>query len=48
MTNAKPIRPIQNQRDYDAALERTNKVFQAEPGASLGNERDVLADLIEL
>ena len=41
-------RPLQNEADYEDALERLNGIFQAETGTPLGDERDRLVDLIEI
>ena len=41
------VRPIRTEEDYQAALARLSDVFQAPIGTPEGDERDVLADLIE-
>ena len=42
------IQSIRDEEGYDAALRRINDIFQAEQGTPLGDERDVLVDLVEL
>jgi HTH-type transcriptional regulator/antitoxin HigA len=39
--------PLQNDEEYQAALDRLWEVFFAEPGTPEGNEHALLADLIE-
>lgn len=41
------VSPIRTEEDYDAALARLSEIFQAEIGTPEGDERDVLADLVE-
>jgi HTH-type transcriptional regulator/antitoxin HigA len=41
------IGPIRNEHDYEAALTRLWEIFQAEDGTPEGDERDILADLVE-
>ena len=41
------VRPIRTEEDYQAALARLSDIFQAPIGTPEGDERDVLADLIE-
>ena len=41
------VNPIRTEEDYDAALTRLSEIFQAEIGTPEGDERDILADLIE-
>ena len=41
------VKPIRTEEDYDAALTRLSEIFQAEIGTPEGDERDILADLIE-
>ena len=41
------ISPIRNEDDYEAALARLWEIFQAEAGTPEGDERDVLADMVE-
>ena len=41
------VSPIRTEEDYDAALTRLSEIFQAEIGTLEGDERDILADLIE-
>lgn len=41
------IRPIRNEHDYDAALERIDALMGAEPDTPEGDELDVLATLVE-
>ena len=42
------VRPIRNEKDYERALERIDRIYMAWPGAELGDERDALEDLVEL
>ena len=42
------ISPIRTEEDHEAALSRLAEIFQAEIGTPEGNERDILADLVEL
>ena len=42
------ISPIRTEEDHEAALSRLAKIFQAEIGTPEGDERDILADLVEL
>ena len=39
--------PLQNDEEYQAALDRLWEVFFAEPGTSEGDEHALIADLIE-
>ena len=41
------VNSIRTEEDYDAALNRLSKIFQAEVGTPEGDERDILVDLIE-
>lgn len=41
------IKPIRNDRDYDAALVATSRLMDAEPGIPEGDEVEVLASLVE-
>jgi HTH-type transcriptional regulator / antitoxin HigA len=41
------IKPIKTEDDYDAALNRLENVFDAEPGTKKSDELEVLAVLIE-
>lgn len=41
------IRPIHNEADHQAALERLESLMDAEPGTTEGDELEVLATLIE-
>lgn len=41
------IKPIKTERDYDAALERLNEIFDAPLNSPEGEELEVLAVLIE-
>ena len=41
------ISPIRNEEDYEEALARLWEIFQAEDGTPEGDERDVLADMVE-
>lgn len=42
------VKPIRSEDDYEDALARFGEIFQAEDGSPEGDERDVLADLIEV
>jgi HTH-type transcriptional regulator/antitoxin HigA len=42
------IRPIKNNRDYEAALHRIEKLISAKPGARQGDELDILATLVDV
>ena len=42
------ISPIRTEEDHEAALSRLAEIFQAEIGTPEGDERDILADLVEL
>ncbi|MFT4585296.1 MAG: HTH-type transcriptional regulator/antitoxin HigA [Gammaproteobacteria bacterium] len=42
------IRPIKNNRDYEAALRRVEKLMSVEPGTRQGDELDVLATLVDV
>ena len=39
--------PIRSEDDYETALSRLGEIFQAEAGTPEGDERDILADLVE-
>ena len=41
------IKPIKTEKDYQNALNRLEKVFDAEPGTPKGDELEILALLIE-
>ena len=41
------VNPIRTVGDYNAALTRLSEIFQADIGTPEGDERDILADLIE-
>lgn len=41
------IRPIKTEKDYDLALARVNKIFDAKPNTDEGDELDILVTLIE-
>lgn len=41
------IKPIKTEEEYDLALERLDKIFDAEPGTDEGDELEVLALIIE-
>ena len=42
------MKPIRSGQDYQGALSRINEIFQEPIGTTLGDERDVLCDLVEL
>jgi HTH-type transcriptional regulator/antitoxin HigA len=42
------IKPIRTQRDYKAALEEIERLFDAKPGTPDGDRLDVLATLVEV
>ena len=42
------VKPIRSEEDYEGALARLGEIFQAENDTLEGDERDVLADLIEV
>ena len=42
------IKPIRTERDLEQALERIERIFDAEEGTPESNELDVLTDLVEL
>ena len=42
------VKPIRSEDDYERSLARLGEIFQAEDGTPEGDERDVLADLIEV
>ena len=42
------VKPIRSEDDYEGALARLGEIFQAEDGTPDGDERDILADLIEI
>ena len=41
------IKPIKSRRDYDAALNRLEVIFDARPGTSAGDELEILGILID-
>lgn len=41
------IKPVKTAKDYKAALNRLNQIFDAKPGTAVGDELDILALLIE-
>ncbi len=41
------VRPIRNEEEYQEALDRVDRIFQAEPGTPEGDERDILTSLLE-
>jgi len=41
------LKPIKTEKDYDLALKRLDKIFDAEPGTKEGDELEVLALIIE-
>ena len=41
------VKPIRTEGDYEAALARFSEIFQAPIGTPEGDERDILADLVE-
>jgi HTH-type transcriptional regulator / antitoxin HigA len=41
------IRPIKTEQDYDHALARVKKIFDATPGSKAADELDILVILIE-
>lgn len=41
------LRPIKTEKDYELALKRLDKIFDAEPGTKEGDELEVLALIIE-
>lgn len=41
------LKPIHSEKDYEIALKRLEKIFDAEPGTNEGDELEVLALLIE-
>lgn len=41
------LRPIKNEEDYQAALERLELIFDAVPGSDKGDELEILGILIE-
>jgi HTH-type transcriptional regulator/antitoxin HigA len=47
-TAAHIIRPIHNERDYQAALRQVERLFDAEPGTPEGDELEILTILIEV
>ena len=42
------IRPIRNEEDYEGALERIQQIYFAGFGSELGDEREILENLLEL
>lgn len=41
------LKPIKTEADYELALKRLDKIFDAEPGTKQGDELEVLALIIE-
>jgi HTH-type transcriptional regulator/antitoxin HigA len=41
------IKPLKNKKDYNAALNRLDKIFDAKPGTTEGDELELLGILIE-
>src|SRR5688500_13876308 len=41
------IKPIKTKKDYKAAMERLDKIFDAKPGSKEGDELEILALLVE-
>ena len=41
------IKPIKTEKDYDAALEEIEKLFDAEPGTEEGDRLEILSTLVE-
>ncbi len=41
------IKPIKTKKDYNEALTRIDKIFDAEPNTKLGDELDILVTLVE-
>jgi len=41
------IKPIKSETDYELALKRLDKIFDAEPGTKEGDELEILAMVIE-
>jgi HTH-type transcriptional regulator/antitoxin HigA len=41
------IKPIKNKKDYQAALARLEKIFDAKPGSATGDELEILGMLID-
>lgn len=41
------LKPIKTEKDYELALKRLDKIFDAEPGTNQGDELEVLALIIE-
>lgn len=41
------IKPIKNKKDYQEALERLEKIFDAKPGTEKGDELEILTLLID-
>lgn len=41
------IKPIKTKKDYQAALDRLDKIFDAKPGSREGDELEILGILIE-
>lgn len=41
------LRPIKNKKDYQAAIQRLEKLFDARPGSPAGDELEVLGILID-
>ncbi len=42
------IKPIRSEKDYEAALARIEKIFDAEPDTPDGDELEILASLVEI
>jgi HTH-type transcriptional regulator/antitoxin HigA len=45
--NDMTIKPIKNKKDYQAALARLEKIFDAKPGSATGDELEILGMLID-
>ena len=41
------LKPIKNENDYNQALERLEKIFDAKPGTKEGDELEILGILID-
>ena len=41
------LKPIRTEEDYELALKRLDKIFDAEPGTKQGDELEILALIIE-
>ncbi len=42
------IRPIKTKKDYEAALKRIDKLFNAKPNTPSGDELEILVTLVEV